>query len=229
MAEKVVYYISGIGADERAFKYLKINCSKIKNIHWIQYDGFESIKDYAKALSSQIEEDCDKEIFLIGVSFGGIIAQEIAKIIKCKKVFIISSVKSAKELSSRFKFLQKNNFLKSIPGTLFRIINRVIAKYAFGVRTPHEKRLLHEIIKDTDERFIKWAIEKIAQWDNNELLENVIHIHGVDDKIFPIGHIKNVKKIQGGHFVIVNKAKEISRIINGYLQERGKLPVAALD
>lgn len=225
--KNVVYLISGIGADERAFKYLNIDCSEIINIRWIKCTGFDSLEAYAKALCEQITVDETRKIILIGVSFGGIIAQEIAKRIPCEKIFIISSVKLSQELSTPFKLLQRRNILRTIPNKLFKTINYLVAKYAFGIKTPEEMRLLKEIIKDTDEEFVKWAIEKIAHWKNHAQLENLIHIHGNDDRIFPISQIKNAFKIQGGHFMIVNRANEISKLINSYLQDPPQLVTAS--
>lgn len=228
MSEKnVVYLISGIGADERAFKYLNINCSEIINIQWIKCTGFDSLEAYAKALSEQIRMDQTREIILIGVSFGGIIAQEIAKRVPCKKVFIISSVKLSQELSTPFKLLQRKNILRTIPNKLFKAINYFVAKYAFGVKTSDEIKLLKEIIRDMDEEFVKWAIEKIAHWKNHSELDNLVHIHGEDDRIFPISQIKNAFKISGGHFMIVNRANEISKLINSHLQDSPQLVTAS--
>ena len=43
---------------------------------------------------------------------------------------------------------------------------------------------------------------------------NVIHIHGNKDEIFPIKYIKNCIVIEGGtHVMILNKAKRISLIL----------------
>ncbi|TKC12863.1 alpha/beta hydrolase [Pedobacter polaris] len=51
-------------------------------------------------------------------------------------------------------------------------------------------------------------------WENEDYLSNLIHIHGTADKIFPIKNIRNVIEIPtGGHFMIVNKASQIEQLI----------------
>jgi hypothetical protein len=61
---------------------------------------------------------------------------------------------------------------------------------------------------------MKWAIEEIMGWNNDQLNSELIHIHGDKDRIFPTGRIKNAINISnGGHFMIVNRAKEISELI----------------
>jgi hypothetical protein len=73
---------------------------------------------------------------------------------------------------------------------------------------------LKQIISDTDPEFLKWAINEIIKWKNNSYPSNLFHIHGNRDKIFPIRYVNNAIEIQnGGHFMIVNKADEISATI----------------
>ncbi len=67
---------------------------------------------------------------------------------------------------------------------------------------------------DLDYRHIKWAIEEIMNWNGNSTNKNIVHIHGDNDKVFPVNNINNFIRIKdGGHFMIVNKANEISEII----------------
>lgn len=51
-------------------------------------------------------------------------------------------------------------------------------------------------------------------WKNPTPQTNIIHIHGTADRIFHISPIKNCVKISGGgHFMVVNKSIELSKII----------------
>jgi esterase/lipase len=63
-------------------------------LDWIDPQQNESLQSYASRLCEKITHN---NPVLIGVSFGGIIVQEMSRIISCKKVVIISSVKSYKE------------------------------------------------------------------------------------------------------------------------------------
>jgi len=61
---------------------------------------------------------------------------------------------------------------------------------------------------------LSWAINEVANWKNEQNLENYIHIHGNKDRIIPIKNVKtNFIVENGGHFMIVNKSKEIEKII----------------
>lgn len=208
----MVYFISGLGADERVFQFLDLSKIDHQFIKWDEPLLNESLSSYCKKLTEQIDQH--QEIILIGVSFGGIIAQEISKLIKCKKVIIISSVKSVDEYSWQLKLAGKLQIHKILPLWFLTLSNKLTADYYFSTQSKAESKLLHQIIKDTDPKFLVWAIHQIVNWKNKNYPENLIHIHGETDKIFPIRKINNVIKLpKSGHFMIVNRAREIEQII----------------
>ena len=81
----------GLAANSQIFKYISLPDDKfvLHYLEWLLPESIdESIEDYAKRMCEFIKE---KNVILIGVSFGGIIVQEMAKIIKPIKLVIISS------------------------------------------------------------------------------------------------------------------------------------------
>jgi pimeloyl-ACP methyl ester carboxylesterase len=71
----MVYFISGLGADEKVFQFLRLDSIQQIHIKWLKTDPIEGLRAYASRLTAQI--DTSQEVILIGVSFGGLIAQEI--------------------------------------------------------------------------------------------------------------------------------------------------------
>jgi pimeloyl-ACP methyl ester carboxylesterase len=208
---KTVYYISGLGADERVFKFLELKDVNEKLIRWVPPQRQELLSDYCKRLVSQI--DLNDEIVLVGVSFGGIVAQEIAKHIKVRKVIVISSVKSPDEFDWKLRVARVLKLHRLVPSRILKWANLITADYYFGTRSKAESDLLKLIIKDTDTTFMRWAINAIMSWRCDSSTK-LVHIHGSNDRIFPIGKIKGATVIDGGgHFMIVNRAKEISELV----------------
>lgn len=208
----MIYFISGLGADERVFVNLDIGGLDFKHIKWETPSNKENLTNYCKRLISQI--DLNKEIILIGVSFGGIVAQELAKIIKVSKVIIISSVKSVGEFDFALDMVRRLRLHKPVPASLLKWSNKLTGNYYFGLKSKHERHLLQQIIADTDKVFLKWAIGEIMNWKNDIPSKEVFHIHGERDRVFPTRRIRNFIRIKdGGHFMILNKAEEVSRII----------------
>ena len=93
-----------------------------------------------------------------------------------------------------------------------------ITNYLFGINTQDDKKLLSEILRDTDPTFFKWAINAITKWRNN-VDPNGVVIHGSKDGI--LSKTNDVQHVieGGGHFMIVNRAKEISKILEKELHE----------
>lgn len=209
-----LYGISGLGADKRVFDYLALDCDFIP-IEWIEPKPNESIEDYSLRLSAVIDNDI--EFGILGVSFGGLIATEISKILKPVLTILISSVETKYELRPLIKAIGKLNLTKVIPLKLFDP-PRKIAHFLFGT---NKTQLLDSILDDSDIRFTKWAICELVSWKNQEKLESVLKIGGTKDKLIPSRWIENTNLINGGgHFMIVDKATEISKLINEKINER---------
>jgi pimeloyl-ACP methyl ester carboxylesterase len=214
----MVYFLSGLGADERVFKYLKLGGLSYKHIKWETPLKREGFTDYCKRLIAQI--DLSEEVILVGVSFGGIVAQEISKFVNTKLIIILSSVKSVKEFDWQLAMVRSLRLYKLAPSRFLKWSNRLTGDYFFSVKTRAESELLKNIINDTDRLFIKWAIEAIMTWEGNATNCRLVHIHGDRDKIFPATRTKNFITItDGGHFMIVNRADEISEIIRAEIEK----------
>lgn len=203
-----IYGISGLGADKRVFDFLNLDYPLIP-VEWIEPNKKESLKDYAMRLSKVINIQSD--FGLIGVSFGGLVAVEISKFLKPKLTILISSVETKNELRPIYRNVGKVGLLNSLPSKLFDP-PRNIAKFIFGTKN---KELLNSILDDTDLEFAKWAVNELVNWNNLDRVENVIRIHGTKDKLIPWSGSGKVELIDNGeHFMIVDRADEISKIIN---------------
>ncbi|MFW0717950.1 alpha/beta fold hydrolase [Pedobacter sp. N23S346] len=208
------YFISGLGADKRIFSKIKLDQSiKVIHINWIPPLKNESLSSYAKRLSEII--DVDKPYVLVGVSFGGMIAVEISKILKPLLTIAISSTILSYELPVLYRFAGTLRLIKLIPSGLIKLSNRFSQNFFFGTKSIEEKTLLSKIITDTDPKFLKWAIGSILGWRNTITPDRLYHIHGTNDKILYSKTAKPDFLIQNGtHFMVYQNAKEISELID---------------
>lgn len=214
---KNVYQVSGLGADERVFKELDIKGARIHNIKWVTPRKKDDLVSYTHRLIPQI--DTTRDVYLIGVSFGGIIAQELCRQIKVKKVIIISSAKTREEMNHGFDWMYTLQLPRIFPASFIKKGVESRADYFFETRNAEESKLVHDILKDTDAHFLKWSLKAMVKWDPKPLQQKVVHIHGTADRVFPAQAIHDYIPIEGGtHLMIVNRAKEISRIVNDALR-----------
>lgn len=205
-----IYIFSGLGVDKRVFDKIDFGTLNIKFMDWIEPLENENLESYALRISETIT---DKNPILIGLSFGGMLAVEISKIKEVKNIILIASAKNKFELPLIFRLAGKLKFNKLVPNSILKKQN-FITNWLFGINSDSEKKLLKNILQDTDLKFLKWAINEIVNWKNEISPQKCFHIHGNKDRIIPIKNVKTDFVIKnGGHFITVNKAKEIESII----------------
>jgi pimeloyl-ACP methyl ester carboxylesterase len=211
---KKIYCISGLGADERVFDKLRIRNVSLQYLKWLTPEKNETIERYSSRMSVQIG---DENPLLMGVSFGGMMAIEIAKKIQTQKIILISSVKSQTELPSWMRICGKLNLNVLMPPRSPKWFSPIADNY-LGVETADEKILAKNFREANSPVYLQWAIDKVIKWQNTIQPSTIFHIHGTHDKTFPIKNIHPTHVIKnGGHFMVLNRAVEISAIIESIL------------
>jgi pimeloyl-ACP methyl ester carboxylesterase len=213
-----VYFMPGLAASSSTFEHIKLpqETFEMFYLEWFLPLDKESIEDYALRMIKKIKHE---NPVLVGVSFGGILVQEIALLIKTKKVIIISSVKSNKELPLRMKIAKTTKAYKILPTQLVSNFE-IVAKYAFGENIISRRLKLYEkYLQMRDKKYLVWAIENVILWRRTSEDINVIHIHGTEDAVFPIENIKNCISIKGAtHLLIIIKYKWLNENLPKLIQ-----------
>lgn len=208
--EQNIYCISGLGADEKVFTNLSVNGYKLRYVPWLKPQKNEKIEDYAARMAAQISEPAP---VLLGVSFGGMIGIEIAKQAAVKKLFIISSIKSVKELPSWMRIVGKMKLNKLLPTKAYKYTEKV-DNNRLGVTTKEEREMVRAYRRNADPQYLEWAINQVVNWKNDWQPDQLVHIHGDKDKIFPVKKLQHTHIIKDGtHMMIYNRAKEIGQYI----------------
>ncbi|WP_054851453.1 YqiA/YcfP family alpha/beta fold hydrolase [Olleya sp. ITB9] len=201
-----VYLMPGMAANPTIFEHIKLPKDQYQ-IHWLEWkipEKNESISSYAKRICQDIKHD---NPVLIGVSFGGILVQEISKLINTKKVIIVSSVKTKHELPKRMKLLKATKAYKILPTQLLSNID-LLAKYAFGNTITKRIELYKKYLSVSDKNYLDWAIEQVVCWEQEQPIDGVVHIHGDNDLVFPFSNLSDCITIKGGtHIMIINRYK----------------------
>jgi pimeloyl-ACP methyl ester carboxylesterase len=192
------------------FQNYSFESFNVIHVDWISPLEKETLQNYALRISESLT---DENAILIGLSFGGILSIEISKIRKFKKIFLLSSAKTKSEIPFYYKVLGKLNLLEIIPVSFLKSVN-FLTYFVFGAKNNSEKILLKDIIKNTDENFMKWALHQIINWKNKDFDGNIVHIQGNRDLILPHYFVKFDYLIDGGtHFMTLNQSKKIEQII----------------
>lgn len=202
-----VYFMPGLAASTTIFEHIKLPEDQFEMyfLEWFLPNDKESIESYAKRMNEKILHE---NPVLIGVSFGGILVQEMAKLMPTRKVIIISSVKSNTEFPSRLKMAKATKVYKILPTQLISNVE-LLVKYAFGSTIIKKRLKLYEkYLSVRDKSYLDWSIENVLLWHQKIADKNIIHIQGDADEVFPIKNIHNCIVVKGGtHIMIINKYK----------------------
>lgn len=196
----------GLAASPKIFERIQLPEANFEMhlLEWFLPEKNETLEAYAKRMTHKIKHE---NPVLIGVSFGGILVQEMAKIIPVRKTIIISSVKCMDEFPMRMKVAKTTKAYKLIPTSMFSNVEFLL-KYGIGEKIKERLELYKMYLSVNDKKYLDWAIEHVLIWNRKQTDEKVIHIHGDADDVFPIKNIKNCIVVKGGtHAMILFKYK----------------------
>ena len=201
-----VYFMPGMAANPSIFDHIVLTEEKFEKhlLEWTVPERGMSLKDYALEMCKKIKH---VHPVLIGVSFGGMLVQEMAKYISVQKLIIVSSVKMHEELPKRMKFARRTKIYKLLPTSLVSNI-KFLGKYAFGEKVTKRLELYEQYLSVKDKYYIDWSIDQIGNWNQTEYDDRLIHIHGEKDPVFPIQYIDNCIPVKNGtHTMIIHRYK----------------------
>lgn len=216
---QAVYFISGLGANRRVFDYLLLEKElKPRFIEWKIPEKNETLPHYAERMAEAI---APKEAFsLVGLSFGGILAQEMNRYVQPEQTVLISSIKSNAELPRLMRFSAKTGAHKLL-STRFLTGNSLFSYRSLRKLYYRNPPDWDDFFTHRDPYYLKWSIHQILHWENTLEVQNLSHLHGTRDQVFPTKYIENAVFISGGtHLMILQKAKAVSAHLNRILNSR---------
>ncbi|OGX83392.1 hypothetical protein BEN47_03625 [Hymenobacter lapidarius] len=206
----IFYLIPGLGADERVFQFLRLR-GEVHVLRWLPpQTPREALPHYAARLAAAVP--AAQACWLVGVSFGGVLALEVAQLRPLARVVLVSSFAGPAELPWAAGLARATGLHRLLPPQLLPRLPR-LAQWFFGVKNGSEYQLLRQILHDTAPDFTRWAIGQLVQWPG-QLNAAVIRIHGTADRLLPKGATHSQYRLPGGHLIVVSRAAEISRILN---------------
>lgn len=209
-------FIPGLGADERVFERLPpfpglISCY----IRWIPPRGRESLESYCMRLID--DDDISITDRLIGLSFGGVVAQKIADLLGIKGVILISSLRDQKDLRLFFQLGLKLKLYKVLPAVKLPVIADWIAFYLNSSWRTESKLLLREMLKTTDMGLFRWSIEKIAEITPIKSALTTYSLIGSKDRVVKPWKGEYFQLIAGG-MMVYDKSDEVAAVLKKMLE-----------
>ena len=210
-----IFIISGLGADHRVFHKMNFQEFEPVYIHWLEPLKNETIQNYSLRISKQITEP---NPLVIGISFGGMIAIEVSKFLPFQKLILIASAKSKQEIPLLYRVLGTLKVPLFFPMQWLKKSNR-LSYFVFGVTEQEDQKILDAIYNDTSPSYLRWALNAVCTWQNEVVTQNLLHIHGTNDRILYYSNIKNAVPIpNGGHLLPLTETQKLEELILKFLR-----------
>lgn len=208
-----IYLLPGLGADHRLFQPLIDLGLPVIPVDFIQPEGRESLQSYAARMAAHIEGIHGGPLkgsphMIGGVSLGGAIATEVARITQPDQLVLISTVVRSREVPPYFKVF------RYLP--LHRVISAdFLRKYAPRERyhgmNPVYRKILDDMRNEADPVFIRWALNAVVTWRQPAPPAQYVRLHGTLDLMFPgvlLGKRERLPK--AGHTMVMTHAPQVA-------------------
>lgn len=196
----------GLAASPDIFEYIDLPPGDFEMhfLDWFLPEAGMDLKGYARRMAETVTHP---NPVLVGVSFGGILVQEMKRFLQPRKVIIISSIKSQREMPRRLLLARYTKIHKLLPTGFVNNMD-LLAKFAFGEPIRKRIELYERYLGMRDKRYLDWSIDQIVNWDREEPEPGLIHIHGDRDVVFPPEKIDTCLTVPGGsHTMIIHRHK----------------------
>ncbi len=178
----------------------------------------ETLVEYARRMAAGLERDC----YVGGTSLGGIVALEMARVLRPRGCIVIASVTHPRQLPPWF------SIWRPLGG---RVTTRLMSLTAASAAVvPHPLRTRSTIRvsswNGTNAKWHRWATASVLDWqpDPSPLPCPLLHIHGDADATFPIRYVDADVVILGGrHNLPASHPLETAQAIAAFTRAVGQV------
>ena len=206
--------LSGMGADGRLFREQRPCCANLITPDWIAHRPDDSLASYAERMARHL--DPGRACYVGGVSFGGMVALEMARHLDAKACFLIGSIRSSRELPLRIRALKPlAGLVPEACGAVPVWLAKALSPLAKPLLRPARLSMLRQLA-DSQGRFLRWAGLAVLGWnpDPDRPAVPVHQIHGDRDYILP-HHLTrpDVLVRGGGHLLPLTHPQAVNEFL----------------
>lgn len=212
----ICYAIPGLGVTGEVFNRLSEHL-EMQVIDWILPESGESLQRYAGRMANFLPAG---PVVLIGYSFGGIVAQEIARQRPELQLVLINTLVSTDEKPLWLRMMSIIPLYRLARGN-WRIKLLPLYGRRYGLTNREDISILQKMFSETPGVLRMWSIQALIDWKGNKLsAENVLRLHGNRDKVFPLTRMmtEGIWIEKGRHFMVWQQAEEIAGEIRHWLR-----------
>jgi pimeloyl-ACP methyl ester carboxylesterase/N-acetylglutamate synthase-like GNAT family acetyltransferase len=210
--------LPGLGTTGRLFDPQRQAFPALEIPPWLEPEPAETVPAYGKRMAATLGP-AGPDLVLGGVSFGGMVAFEMARHVPARVVVLIASGTSPRTLTRMAGGLARAG--RRLPPRALpppRPLWPAVA-WGFGARTAEERALVYELIRTSRPGFAKWGLGALIDWQTSGPEPcPVRRIHGVEDRLIGAARVPAEIVIPGaGHLINVTHAADVNAFIRAAL------------
>ncbi|MCE5268918.1 MAG: alpha/beta hydrolase [Planctomycetaceae bacterium] len=207
--------LPGLGADFRLLEEQRKAFPDLVVPPWLPPRRHESLSDYAARMADVLAASCRRPLVIGGVSFGGMLAYEMAHHLKPSAVILIASCRSRQGL--RWAYRAGRRLWPMVPVWTWNAAKRFsLPSVRLSRRLDAQQRtLLTGMFREIDNRFLHWTVHAILGWKPEPLDGTpIFQIHGRRDLVLPARRSDADEWIPDGrHLINVTHAPQVNAFI----------------
>lgn len=219
--EKIkLYAIPGLGLNAKIFDHLDIDDVDIVILEHINPLKEESLSDYLDRMLQTYEIDSLEGAYIMGHSFGGIMAQELSMRHDVKGIVLVSTIINRAELPPYLAVLDKVRLHKILRKEMITKTYWIWGEQD-GYNTHEERQIFMDMTEQFSDYYYQWAITQVVSWHpSGELTVPRLRIHGSKDKTFPALLTKYVDHMikNGSHVMVKSMASTVSQLVSDFVK-----------
>lgn len=182
---------------------------------WVRCRPDDSLADYARRLLDTV--DTTGRFYLGGVSFGGMVALEMARHATPEAVLLIGSARSGRQVPPAFRLTARIG--QRLPLLALALLPRPLIRLHFRWRerlTAEHQAILAKATRGFDRDLLRWTGGGIARWRfEHDIHAPIYQIHGSDDWLLrPPPPAPGVELIpRGRHMINLTHAEAVNDFI----------------
>ena len=208
-----VVFLPGLGADGRLFAAQREVFPNLISPPWLAPAGHEDLAQYAARLAEKVP--LGRPLFLGGCSLGGMLAYEMARLLRPDALVLMGSASSRHEIPAYLRLLA--GLARIVPLAGFRLARLAppAVGHLFGVHDIEQRWILIDMFRRTSPEFFRWACAAIHEWNPQPLAAvPVFVIHGAHDRILPLGRRAVDVVIKGaGHLLTMTHHQQVNEFL----------------
>jgi pimeloyl-ACP methyl ester carboxylesterase len=208
-----IYLLPGLGADHRLYQPLIDLGLPVIPVDFILPEGHESLQEYARRMAAHITTLHGAPLpgsphIIGGVSLGGIIATEVARITQPEHLVLISTVIRSREVPPYFKMFRYMPLHRVISADFLR---KYAPRERYHGMNPSYRKILDDMRAEADPVFLRWAMNAVVTWRQPAPPAHYLRLHGTYDLMFPgimLGARERLPK--AGHTMVMTHAPQVA-------------------